>query len=235
MGKMVMNQDSKMPTGETNPQANLHAALAKAQGAMRNPERNRTVTVKTDKGSYTFDYATLDNIIDTARKALSDNGLAVSQALERDQNGASVMITRILHKDGGVLVNEMPITLPAPDERGRPPKIQELGSIITYARRYALCSLLNIAAEEDDDGNEGRDRDAKPRQPAGARDAKDGTRDAFKRIRQAMLDAADAMALAHVVLTEKDALMEIKKVSETGYAELMKLKGDREAAFAKGE
>ena len=216
--------------------AALFAALAKAQGAMKNPERNRTVTVKTSSGpSYTFDYATLDNIIDTARKALSDNGIAVSQCLERDQNGASVLITRLLHAEGGVLVNEMPVTLPQPDERGRQPRIQELGSVITYARRYALCAILNLAAEEDDDGAAGESRDTKARAAAPKADAKDDVRNAYKTLRDAINASADPMALAKVLLDGKSTLAEIKQVSEAAYGELMKSVADKKATYEQQE
>lgn len=219
-------------------QAKLHASLAKAQGAMKNPERNRTVTVRSDKGSYTFDYATLDNIIDTARKALSDNGIAVSQCLARDQNGASVLVTRLLHADGGTLVNEMPVTLPQPDERGRQPRIQELGSVITYARRYALCAMLNIAAEEDDDGAAGESRDTKSRAATPSKadpkaDAKDDVRSAYKTMRDAINASADPMALAKILLDGKSTLAEIKQVSEAAYSELMKSVADKKASYEK--
>ena len=220
---------------ETQKHAALFAALAKAQGQMKNPERNRTVTVRSDKGSYTFDYATLDNIIDTCRKALSDNGLALSQALERDDHGVNVLVTRVMHSAGGVLVNYMPVNLPQPDERGRPPRIQEIGSVITYARRYALCAMLNVAAEEDDDGAAGEQRDTKARAPAPkAADGKDDARSAFKRVRAAITECTDAMSLAKILLTEKDALMEIKRTSEAAYSEIMKLKTDKETAFGAG-
>jgi len=230
------------PTPDTieNQQAALYAALAKAQGQMRNPDKNRTVKVRSDKGNYDFDYATLDNVIETARKALSGNGIAVVQALERDDQGAMGLTIRLLHADGGSIVNFMPVVMPQPDERGRPPKIQETGSVITYARRYALCAMLNIAAEEDDDGTEGRDRETASRGKAplpkaeAPKDAKEGTRDAFKRIKAGIVDARDALELAELLLTNKDMLMAIKAASEEGYAQLMKAKDDRATQFKGG-
>jgi len=212
-------------------QAALYGALAKAQGQMKNPDRNRTVNVRSDKGNYSFDYATLDNIIDTARKALSDNGIAVIQMLDRDLSGASVLVTRLVHSGGGMMMNEMPIALPAPDDRGRPPKIQELGSVITYARRYSICAMLNIAAEEDDDGNSGAATTA-PRAPAAklpaAKPEEGGdSRTMFKLIRDEIGAAKDAIAVAGVLLKHKDSLLEIKKISEAGYAQLMKHSEDR--------
>tara|TARA_R110000868_G_scaffold104662_5_gene288486 strand:- start:651 stop:1337 length:687 start_codon:yes stop_codon:yes gene_type:complete len=223
---------------QTDRQALLYGALAKAQGAMSNPDRNRTVTVRSDKGNYSFDYATLDNIIDTARKALSTNGISVVQMLERDDTGATVMVTRLLHSGGGMIMNEMPISLPGPDDRGRPPKIQELGSIITYARRYAICAMLNIAAEEDDDGNSGTAtaKDRKP-EPPPAKKAEDaaasGTREAFKAIRDEILAAKDAIGIADVILRNKAALLKIKETSEAGYSQLIKLSEDRAAELKK--
>ena len=47
-----------------NPEAALYAALAKAQGSMSNPTKNREVSVKSDRGAYKFAYATLDAILD---------------------------------------------------------------------------------------------------------------------------------------------------------------------------
>ena len=201
-------------------QAKLHAALAAAQGQMKNPERNRTVTVKTQNGpSYTFDYATLDSIIEGAREALSKNGIAVSQALERGHDGNSVMVTRLLHSGGGCLVSELPVDLP------RGGRIQELGSLITYARRYALCAILNIAAEEDDDGA-GPDKKAigprgEPQAPAPKAPAAGSPRAEYKRILTEMQDAEDAVGLAQVLLDNKDAILKVKAASEEGYNKLM--------------
>jgi hypothetical protein len=203
-------------------QAKLHAALATAQGAMKNPERNRTVHVRTDKGSYTFDYATLDSIIDGAREALSKNGIAVTQALERTHDGQTVMVTRLLHKDGGCLVSELPVDLP------RGGRIQELGSLITYARRYALCAILNIAAEEDDDGA-GSDKKAsgprgQPPAPAPKAPEAGSPRAEYKRIMAEMQAAEDAVGLAQVLLDNKDAILKVKEASEEGYDKLMREK-----------
>lgn len=232
MTEVPMTQEA-----QTDRQALLYGALAKAQGAMSNPDRNRTVTVRSDKGNYSFDYATLDNIIDTARKALSTNGISVVQMLERDDTGATVMVTRLLHSGGGMIMNEMPISLPGPDERGRPPKIQELGSIITYARRYAICAMLNIAAEEDDDGNSGaataKDRKPEPKAPAKTDADGGGTRESFKAIREELAAAKDAIGVAEILLRNKAALLKIKEASEAGYSQLIKLSEDRVSELKK--
>lgn len=227
--RKTMEEESALAVAR---QAKLHAALATAQGQMTNPERNRTVHVRSEKGSYTFDYATLDSIIDGARKALSSNGIAVSQALERGHDGQPVLVTRLLHKDGGTLVTELPVDLP---KGGR---IQELGSLITYARRYALCAILNIAAEEDDDGTERKAATAPKGQAPRpqATQAPDGSaRAEYKRILAEMEAAEDAINLAEVLLNNKDAILKVKAASEDGYQALMKAKDRIANAFAGGK
>lgn len=141
----------------------LAAALAAAQGAIENPPRNKDVTVKSDKGSYTFSYATLDGIRDLIRRPLADNGLSVLQML-RNGDGKYRLVTRILHASGQWIESEMPILV----ESAKP---QAFGSALTYARRYSLCAMLAIVADEDDDANaaEGNHIESKRERPAAQR------------------------------------------------------------------
>lgn len=119
----------------------LSAALAKAQAKFAPIERSRTVTVTmASGGKYTFNYASLDTIFLAVRPALAENGLAITQLIVHDE-----LITLLLHAGGGRLEARSPLP-----KVGRP---QELGSAITYARRYAVQAILGVAAEEDDDGN----------------------------------------------------------------------------------
>lgn len=119
----------------------LAAALAAAQAEFPPIPKTKTVAVRTDKGTYTFAYAPLEAILDATRPALAKNGLALTQLLE----GASVR-TVLAHKSGEWIRSDAPLpTMPA--------KAQELGSLITYLRRYAAVSILGVAAEDDDDGN----------------------------------------------------------------------------------
>lgn len=149
----------------------LAAALAKAQGALVNPGRNREVTVKSERGSYKFKYATLDAILDAVRKPLADNGLAFTQALGA-ADGKLALVTLLTHTSGQWLRCEMPVTVEGPG-------MQRLGSAQTYARRYAISSLLGIAADEDDDANSADGNtiiDQKDRTPANKAKANgDGT------------------------------------------------------------
>jgi hypothetical protein len=126
----------------------LAAALASAQGLFVNPERNRTVQVTTKTGGkYTFKYATLDTVMDVIRAPLASNGLAISHAISREENGGWSCITRLLHSSGQTIECPVPIIV-EPNANA-----QGWGSAITYAKRYGICALLAIAADEDDDGN----------------------------------------------------------------------------------
>lgn len=118
----------------------LNAALAKAQGEF--PPITKDKEVKT--GSYSYTYAPLDVILDKTRPVLSKNGLALIQLLEHNGNGPAIR-TELRHAAGGVVGSSFPLPT-------MPQKAQELGSLLTYLRRYAIVALLGIAAEDDDDG-----------------------------------------------------------------------------------
>lgn len=117
------------------------AAAAAALGELQNPGFSRTV--KTDK--YKFDYAELSVILNGVRPVLAKHGLFLVQPTSNPAPGMITVTTRLIYKDGTVVAEG---TLSRKDEAA----IQQTGSAITYLRRYSLCSLLGIAADEDDDG-----------------------------------------------------------------------------------
>ena len=146
--------------------AQIAPALVRAQGAMENPPRNRSVQVRTQAGSYTFRYATLDKITDMIRHALVENGLCLLQPIVGTERGPA-LVTRLLHESGQWL--ECEVLLPA---LGNNP--QAFGSAVTYVRRYSVCALLNIAADEDDDANRAAGNHYADAAPAAARAAAKG-------------------------------------------------------------
>lgn len=124
----------------------LATALAEAQGEFTNPERNRDVEVTMKSGGkYTFAYATFDAIVEMVRPVLSKHGLAILQPATT-HDGIVTVAMRLLHKSGQWVEEDLNIATASADP-------QQLGSLITYMRRYSLCSMLGIASEEDDDGN----------------------------------------------------------------------------------
>ena len=112
----------------------LAAALAAAQGMMQNAIMNRT------NPHFKTKYADLSSVLNAARKPLSANGLAIVQTI-----GDGILHTRLLHTSGQWIASEHPLPM-----SGKP---QEIGSALTYARRYSLSALIGIAADEDDDAN----------------------------------------------------------------------------------
>ena len=124
----------------------LMVALAKAQGAIGDITRDRVVTVRSQKGSYQFKYATLSNIIRGIKKALSDNGIAYTQVLTWHREDRLYFLTTNLHCKNQFISSVTPLISSGHGN-------QEFGSALTYMKRYALAALVGVAAEEDDDGN----------------------------------------------------------------------------------
>lgn len=137
------DHNSKMR--ESNDIAQIAPALVRAQAAMENPLRNRSVQVRTQAGSYQFRYATLDRITDMTRRVLAENGLCILQPIVSTERGPA-LVTRLLHESGQWM--ECEVALPP---LGQNP--QAFGSVVTYVRRYAISAMLNIAPDEDDDAN----------------------------------------------------------------------------------
>lgn len=107
---------------------------------------NSTVKVKTRTGGeYSFKYADLSECKAAARKALSENGLSVTQLVEDDYS----VNTMLLHSSGQWISSRlrMPVNTNVADA-------QTIGAAITYAKRYAFCAILGIVADDDNDANE---------------------------------------------------------------------------------
>lgn len=120
--------------------AALFGALAAAQGAFKPVHKNREVTIRTDKGPYTFAYAELSQSLDATRDALSTNGLAVSQPFSLGDGYATVR-TILSHKEGGLMISTCHLQ--------QAKAMKDLGGLLTYCRRYAFNALLSLAADED--------------------------------------------------------------------------------------
>lgn len=137
----------------------LAAALAKAQGDIRNAAKDR------ENPHFKSSYATLASVWDACREPLSKNGLAVIQRV--NVTGEGVLLTTMLVHSSNEFIRDR-LLMPIAQRTA-----QGVGSAITYARRYALAAIVGVAPEdEDDDGNtaSGRDyRAPEPRQSATSR------------------------------------------------------------------
>jgi len=124
---------------------NISAALAKAQNGFAAIPKTKTATIRSDKGNYAYAYADLADLIAAITPELTKNEIAAVQSVSSDGPRVTV-ITRLVHSSGEWL-ESAPFSVQA--DSARP---QALGSATTYARRYSLGALLNVAPESDDDG-----------------------------------------------------------------------------------
>src|SRR6202167_467501 len=130
--------------------AALAAALAKAQTLLTNPEKSLTATVGSDRydePGRTFRYAPLSSGLDIVRKVLGQHEIATVQTTAIDQATQAVSLTTVLaHSSGEWIASDWPVC--ALSEMAVP---RRMGAALTYARRYALFTLVGIAGEEDMD------------------------------------------------------------------------------------
>src|SRR5579871_6592449 len=120
----------------------IAAALAKAQAGLENPEKTMLATIPNGDGGRSFRYASLASGLDLVRKTLSQHEIAVMQTTAIDH--ALIMLTTLLvHASGEWISSAWPVC-PAAE-----PSAQVKGAALTYARRYALFTLVGIAGEDD--------------------------------------------------------------------------------------
>lgn len=114
--------------------AKLTAALVKARGEISHPPRNKV------NPHFRNRYADLTAVLDAVTPAFTANGLAIVQMVEGD-----TLVTTLSHSSGEFI--ESAAKIPAHSNA------QQLGSALTYLRRYTVQALAAIAADDDDDGN----------------------------------------------------------------------------------
>jgi hypothetical protein len=128
--------------------AALAAALAKAQAELVNPEKSLTAIIRgarPGEREKSFRYAPLASGLDIVRKTLGQHEIATVQTTATDSSTGMVNLTTMLaHASGEWISSEWPVC-PA-TETANP---QRMGAALTYARRYALFTLVGIAGEDD--------------------------------------------------------------------------------------
>ena len=129
--------------------ASLAAALAKAQVELVNPEKSLSATIQSTGGAdQTFRYAPLSSGLDIVRKTLGQYEIATVQTTSVDENGGTINLTTVLaHSSGEWIASDWPVFAVRETPHRR-------GAALTYARRYALFTLVGIAGEDDLDAPE---------------------------------------------------------------------------------
>lgn len=123
--------------------ANIYAALAKAQAEFPAIPKNCSVSY----GQTKFRYADLASIIDAVRPVLAKHNLSFTQLFSVAGEYVSISTT-LMHASGERIDSSGAMF----SVKGLKP--QEVGSWITYWRRYALCAALGIVADDDTDAVE---------------------------------------------------------------------------------
>lgn len=123
---------------------NIATALAAFQAELPKVTKSKTAHVETKSGvKYTYKYADLADVTEVVMPLLAKHGLSFSSKPTIDDNGRFVLAYVLRHSSGESDSGVYPLPSGSP---------QEIGSALTYARRYALSAITGVAAEEDDDG-----------------------------------------------------------------------------------
>lgn len=123
---------------------NLAKALVAFQKELPKIGKDKTVSVRTQGGgNYSYSYADLASLTHTVLPLLVKHGLAFTTAGNATEAGYELR-AMLLHESGEYITGSLPIY-------GRQP--QEIGSAITYARRYLLGCMTGVVTEDDDDAN----------------------------------------------------------------------------------
>lgn len=123
---------------------NLSEALAAFQAEMPVVTKSKTAKVPTKAGgSYSYSYADLATVSEIAMPRLTAHGLSFTCAPRLTDAGHYELVGTLRHASGDAADGALPI-------KGGTP--QELGSSITYARRYLLGAMTGIVTDDDDDG-----------------------------------------------------------------------------------
>ena len=126
----------------------IAGALAKAQVDLANPEKSLTATIRSPfprEGDRSFRYASLSSGLDLVRKSLGRHEIATVQTTSIDEGAGLIRLTTTLaHSSGEWVSSDWPVCLVS--ETATP---HRMGAALTYARRYALFTLVGIAGEDD--------------------------------------------------------------------------------------
>jgi hypothetical protein len=128
--------------------ATIAAALAKAQVELTNPEKSLVGAIRSPfprEADRAFRYAPLSSGLDIVRKSLGRHEIATIQSTEIDKDAGLLRLTTILaHSSGEWVSSEWPVC-----QINDIASAQRMGAALTYARRYALFTLVGIAGEDD--------------------------------------------------------------------------------------
>jgi hypothetical protein len=130
----------------------IAGALAKAQAELTNPEKSLIATIRSPfprEDDRTFRYASLADGLEIVRKTLGRHEIATVQSTAIDEAGLVRLTTVLAHSSGEWVSSDWPV---CPVSETAAP--HRMGAALTYARRYALFTLVGIAGEDDLDAQD---------------------------------------------------------------------------------
>jgi len=180
--------------------------------------KEKTATVKSDKGSYKYKYTSLDAIVEQIGPILNKHGLVWLTLPTRDDFGEPALNYRLCYAaTGEVIEGTMPLMLTKADPQG-------LGSALTYCRRYSLCAVLNLVADDDDDGHAARS--SHPGEPTPAQMQALGKAVKTNRpgvaILRAMLDGVGATNVSDVQIEDGSWATQVSRTQVSGLLDMFK-------------
>src|SRR6195256_5128502 len=183
--------------------ATIAAALAKAQVELTNPEKSLVATLRSPfprEADRTFRYAPLSSGLDIIRKSLGRHEIATIQATGIDKEAGLLRLTTVLaHSSGEWISSEWPVC-----QISNIASAQRMGAALTYARRYALFTLVGIAGEDDLDAPDldaGPNPAAEPPRPPDQRKQSNGQAPATERTDDGKLPEPSARSVLGVQLS----------------------------------
>ena len=196
----------------------IAAALSKAQAELTNPEKSLTATMRPDgpgAAERSFRYAPLSSGLDIVRKTLGQHEIATVQTTSIDQEAGLIRLTTVLAHSSGEWVSSdwpvCPVTETAAPHR--------MGAALTYARRYALFTLVGIAGEDDLDAPDLKAPTAQNigivRPPADTNNRLNGRQgpSAYKRARAASSDRPPILEPKASAVLREQLLAELKDIA----------------------
>lgn len=226
--KVMTEQPAPQSLLRTSPQTDkFDVALAAAQLELENPAKTKTAKVKgvskkTGKDfEMSYTYADIGDVLASARPVLAKHGISITQ-VPMPRGNMMMLVTRLSH-EGQWIEGDYPVCQIAADH-------QQMGSALTYSRRYALTAMIGVAAEDDDDGaiaaSPQRPQQSERREPTGPSAAAQYAADQLRQART-------KDEFTHFWNSEKEGLRQ--SLSDGDYAHVVKVMQSEAKRFAPAE
>ena len=127
-------------------QQKLVSALIKAQKEFPTMGKTKQVGV----GSYGYSYLPLEQMLSLVTPVLLQNDLSLSQGFSYTPTGETLLVTKLLHKDGGMIESQLPLFLSQKDmDHPKKNQTHTWGGSVTYQRRYSIKLILGLETDMD--------------------------------------------------------------------------------------